>query len=881
MAAKNANLKDTQHLPISYGHIAVIVWGIYFIYLGFKKPFVILYLPDSFLKNILEFIWNSTLAFYGTKAVIRIWLVPIWKFIFPDTKKLGRKLEWYDHRYGHLNPESRRVIKIRMFIVAAIANYFFLVSNIPTSTLHQYGIDFANFPSSDKEVLYVTQFFSTPGWTFLRYFSLYSLIMWFSLLFEGRSRFISRGLNKAIVWLKNNAWKIPLASSNWHEQDPSFNFSHFTSFVDEKGETSLSETFYEDWIKQNEKGLRTSSLVVGPAGSGKTQCFALPRLKQAIKWQAHNDQLKASIACADPKAELTDFIIEEAKYCGREEDLIVLSLESKNSINPILLDNIWDGPTSFKVAGWLVSAWLNFQGGESPEPYWQNQNYLLFRNLIVTLYSYYGKNISIYKLSKLYTLSSSGCFNTNKDKRLVNDFGVYILRAAISCCENDDEIFDELTNYIFEPIKETLLDENVNQAAELFLTRRRDKFVEERRRFHLENNKKLKDLIEETKSPTPELKEATQRGLEREISKILELEIKNGFKENQITSQDKYRAYMLLEAKRHRENILQSPSFVNEEQVFSLIKDATFYLLTTWSKNDNNTAAIVSNGQPFLQQFESPEFKRILSPENPSINFEQAILRGSIFVPSFPPILIGDKLADGIITLCKARWQHAVLSNPTDKRIKYMLLDEAQRVITFGGKKNNGDLEYMEMSRSFGGITELLTQSISALKAKSSQSNQFDKIHGVIRSIFIMGTNDPVAFEFLQKVTGEKVKKRLSKTIQESAMSPKMDQIDEKYHGQSDSLSVTYTESETLEKVIHSSDIQEAQAFTAFALLFDGNSSNLHKISLKPDFWPIKQDKWQVLKRSDFSPEQRLKTSFWDLFIVFILKKLGVLYRHQ
>ena len=210
-----------------------------------------------------------------------------------------------------------------------------------------------------------------------------------------------------------------------------------------------------------------------------------------------------------------------------------------------------------------------------------------------------------------------------------------------------------------------------------------------------------------------------------------------------------------------------------------------------------------------------------------------------------------------------------------------MLLDEAQRVITFGVKKNNGDLEYMEMSRSFGGITELLTQSISALKAKSSQSNQFDKIHGVIRSIFIMGTNDPVAIEFLQKVTGEKVKKRLSKTIQESAMSPKMDQIDEKYHGQSDSLSVSYTESETLEKVIHSSDIQEAQAFTAFALLFDGNSSNLHKISLKPDFWPIKQDKWQVLKRSDFSPEQRLKTSFWDLFIVFILKKLGVLYRHQ
>ena len=874
--------KPTGKKSFSYGNVVLLFWALFFAISFVKFPSVTLALPNVFLRNILETVWNLFFAFYASKAIVRIWLVPTWKLVFPDTYNLGKKLEWYDLLFEHLKPITRKIMKIRISIVFLISLIIYLASYLDSPFINKYFIDYASLISFDKQVSIVKIFFSSSPWPFLKEFSIFSFVFWLLLMFEGRSRVLSRLIKYSIAWAKENVWKIPLDKSGWSPYSEEFHFNHFTSFVDEKGEDSLNETPYEERVAQNQEGLRTSTIVVGPTGSGKTTCFAHPRLKQAIEWQAQNYEKKASISCCDPKAELTDYIIQTAINAKRGDDLIILSLDREDTINPLLLDNIWEGTTAFKVASWVISAWINAQGGQSsPEPYWENQNYLVCRTLIVLLYSYHDKLITLYQLSKLYAQSSSGCFTTLDGKRKINDFGVFVLRSYLACMESPEDKWHELSKYIFTHIKEEDITDEVRVYAQNLPLRREKQFRKDRAEYHLKNNPKIKKLVfDRDKALSQDATDELGKEIAIEVKKIIDLEVKNKFKEGKVTAQDRFKAYLFIESEKQREKIIGSPSFTNTDDVFSLISDACNWLLTTWSGNDNNTSAIVSNIQPFLQQFESPEFKKIFSSEKPTINFDEVVTTGKIFVPNFPGILIGDRLADGIVTLCKARWQHGVLANPQNKRIKYQLLEEAPRVITLGNKQNNGDLEYCELSRSFGGVTELLTQSISALKAKASQNDQFDKIHGVVRSVVVMATNDPITIDFLQKVTGKRVTKRLSKTIQESAMSPRMDQVDEKYHGESDTLSVSYTESESLENVIEASDVQAAEAFTALAILFDGKKASLKRLALKPHFWPHKRDKWEFLKRSEFSPEKRIKLNIIDLLTFPLLRRLEVFYRN-
>ena len=701
--------KSTGKKSFSYGNVVLLFWALFFAISFVKFPSVTLALPNVFLRNILETVWNVFFAFYASKAIVRIWLVPTWKLIFPDTNKLGKKLEWYDLRFEHLKPITRKIVKIRISIVFLISLTIYLASYLDTPFINKYFIDYASLISFDKQVSIVKNFFSSSPWPFLKEFSIFSFIFWLFLMFEGRSRVLSRLIKHSIAWAKENVWKIPLDESGWSPNSEEFHFNHFTSFVDEKGEDSLTETPYEERVAQNQEGLRTSTIVVGPTGSGKTTCFAHPRLKQAIEWQAQDYEKKASISCCDPKAELTDYIIQTAINAKRGDDLIILSLDREDTINPLLLDNIWEGTTAFKVASWVISAWINAQGGQSsPEPYWENQNYLVCRTLIVLLYSYHDKLITLYQLSKLYAQSSSGCFTTLDGKRKINDFGVFVLRSYLACMENPEDKWHELSKYIFTHIKEEDITDEVRAYAQNLPLRREKQFRKDRAEYHLKNNPKIKKLVfDRDKALSQDAADELNEEIATEVKKIIDLEAKNKFKEGKVTAQDRFKAYLFIESEKQRE-----------------------------------------------------------------------------------------------------------------------------------------------------------------------------KIHGVVRSVVVMATNDPITIDFLQKVTGKRVAKRLSKTIQESAMSPRMDQVDEKYHGESDTLSVSYTESESLENVIEASDVQAAEAFTALAILFDGKKASLKRLALKPHFWPHKRDKWELLKRSEFSPEKRIKLNIIDLLTFPLLRRLEVFYRN-
>lgn len=822
----------------------------------------------SFLYHSpLQTLWNSFLVIIASYAIVKIWILPFWRLIFADTQKLGQKIEWYNENFKHLTPDTKKLFLQRWSIVLSLSVLLYLLRYLPITFLQKYLPSYSSPYSIPSDVILIVTYLKQTSFWIIKHFSLLTTYLWILSLLEGRSRFIARILTKFHLHLDSLAWKQPLPEIPWDKSSPKLEICLFTQFLTKTGETATQETSYEKWIARKEVGLVTNTLGIAPTGGGKTSSLIKPTIEQSILWQNDNPGLKASVAVYDPKGELTDYAVKIAHKANRASDLCVLSLKSENNINPLQVNNIWDGQTSWRISGWVISAWLNFQGKSSPEPYWENQNYLLVRNLLVLLYLDKGNNVGMYDISKMLGPSSTGCFIKQDKTKTLTEFGTWVFKAYIMVLQeasDEEAIFDIIDEYELHPIKLSLMTTDLFKTTEERLEKRKKSYESYRKIYHLNTNIELREIIERGQKATgqQDLNICRKQYLDK-LQEFIKKDMSEKFKDKKMEPQDFAKTHLIQSAQELKAKFEKEiKEDTTRETAFQIIKDACEWLIKTWSQMPpENRANIVSNMEPFLKMFETPEVRRSLSPTNPEIDFDHIITRGSIVIPSFPGIEIGDSLADAIVTLIKARWQYAVLSNPQSQRVKFQIVDEAQRVITFGEGRNAGDFEYLELSRSFGGTTLMTTQSISALRAKAPREADWEKIHGVIRSIICFATNDSKTIRFIQDIAGKQIKERISKTVLEGANAPELDMISEKYKGDS-SLSVSFTTSQSLEDYIQSSDIQGAKAFTGIAILFDGLKSEIMKVAFKPVFWPDRRDKWALMEKLSFEIENRDPAKF-------------------
>ncbi len=843
-------------------HTVIFSLLIAIIYLIYKKP----YLGKEYLSLIyncpLQTLWNTVLIYIAIYAFIKVWVLPVWRFIFADTQKLGQKIEWYNENFKHLTPDTKELFIQRWSIILVLSLCLYFLSLLPFTLFQRYFLSFSTPYSWPQEAIHIRYMVSLIWIKAIKHLSLLTIYFWIISLFEGRSRIIARLLTKYDSYKDSIAWKVPLPEIPWDKYSPKLELCLFSQFITKVGEPATQETSYEKWIPRKEAGLVTNTLGIAPTGGGKTSSLIKPTIEQAILWQNDRPELKASVAVYDPKGELTDYAVEIAKKANRENDLCVLSLKSLNNINPLQVNNIWDGQTSWRISGWIISAWQNFQGKSSPEPYWENQNYLLVRNLLVLLYLDKGNNVGMYDISKMLGPSSTGCFTKQDKTKTLTEFGTWVFKAYIMTLlakSEEEAISDLIDEYELKPIKLSQMTPEIFKDTEERVEQWKKTYQSQRKIYHQNTNIELREILNKGEQATGQqgLLKCRHDYLEK-LKELVNKDMAEKFKDKKMEPQDFAKTHLIQSAQELKEKLeadLQEE--IPRETAFQIIKDACEWLIKTWSQMPpENRANIVSNMEPFLKMFETPEVRRSLSPSTPQINFDQIITEGSIVIPSFPGIEIGDSLADAIVTLIKARWQYAVLSNPQSNRVKFQIVDEAQRVITFGEGRNAGDFEYLELSRSFGGITLMTTQSISALRAKAPREADWEKIHGVIRSIICFATNDSKTIRFIQDIAGKRVKERVSKTVLEGANAPELDMISEKYKGDS-SLSVSFTTSQSLEDFIQSSDIQGAKAFTGIAILFDGLKSEIIKVAFKPNFWPDRRDKWALMEKLLFQNNNR------------------------
>ena len=838
--------REQKFGPLRVTQVQILVLVAYFLFLLFTSPEIVFALPKVFSHNILEFIWNAFLIFLTIRAVLLVWVRPVFRIIIADTSKIGQQLEWYDQSFKQLTPETKRLSLQRNGFIFTLALSSMLIPYLPYPAAQKWFPAFSSLISVDPYTLLAKDFFSM--FTRFESFAIFSIMLWLLLVMEGRSRILARILARKERQKEKSAFLNPLPPNPFDPTSDKMAISIFT-VLDEQG--------IEAWHKFEEKALRGSFMFFAPVGAGKTTGLIIPILEQMIAWQHDCQDKKASLIVYDPKAELTNVVVDFASLIGRKKDLLVLSLDDPSkTINPIFVPDPWEGNAASKIAGWIVAAWINYQGKSSLDPYWENQTYLLLSHLVVVLFVEKGNSLTIYDVYKNYLSLGNGM--TSKGGAL-NDFGFRILSNFYSIEGN--KVFEKLSNFTLEKPQKQYLTEKVLAVKQTIIDEIAFDFQKERIDFHLENTDSIKDYLQDFDNiDDPILKETYQEEMQDCLLNLVKKDLEKGLDIDEAEIETK--AVIRSLGEEAKEKLIKEYSPTNDmESVYHIMQESLDWFLKSWQKfcRNDNADSILTNIQPFLREFSSPELIKILSPKQQTVNFSSLVTEGSIIVPSFPGIKIGDKLANAIITLIKSSWQNAVLENSDTKRMKIQIMDEAQRILNISSNGNSGDLEYIEMSRSFGGSTVIASQSVAAIEVKASKDAGFQKIHGVVRSLGCFGTNDFKTIQFMQQIAGKETVERKSKTVTENKAGPKMDAISEEYGSDSSSLSLSYTLSETLEDRIQAKDISEADPFTAKGMLFDGQKNSIHKICFKPYFWPDRRDSHTLMMKCKFDTGNRKK----------------------
>lgn len=832
------------------------------------------------MNNVLRGSWNGFLFAASTYSITRIWVNKLFRFFFKDFSKLGQKLQWYDTSTITLVPDTIESPTVRIWINSLFAGTIFFVGEFQIYGLNFHTIDYADMINVSGDTELVKLFFNNIYSKIYLAVGIYSLFWLIIAWFEGQTRVIERSLIQLRIRIESQKWKFKLPEIPFDPESEDFNLCFFTVFKDDSGENSKKPTGNEEWLTLDKDTLTTNILTIAPIDSGKTQDVIIPAIEQAVAYRAKDKERKGSLTVYNVKGGLTKHVVDAAKRHNREDDLCILSLKenSKYVTNVIRVENIYHEATSWQIAGWVVNAWQNFQGKSSPEPYWSEQSFYLCRNIILLEYAIKGRNTSITSLAKRLLTCSNGVYKKIKTTKgficEVTPFGQDVFKVFLATLEDEEEMIRAMSDYIFVP------QDFGHEYSREIITKASERLINEQREFYEVND--LKDL-KELGAKIERIKQQIQDAAgDEQILFYLEDEYKSLVDEHKETKKIirkkqpewdareislRVQTELINESRLLRDNLLED---VGNRHLFDKFADSLKDVVKDfidWSESPSeNNYSVVSNMKPFLGQFRGRDVERVLSSNESNLDFDKIVNEGTLLVPDFTGREIGKQMASAMITLIKARWQYGVLSTGTKDSVrpKGQIVDEAQEVVVFGHEKYTGEFEYMELSREFYGWTLWASQSWSALLAKANDENNFNKLHGVMRTIITYATNDTAMLKKMEETPGTENVTRSSQSISESASTPTLNAIGGEFHGSSDSLNYSISKTESPEAIVQKSMIHSLPGHTAIAFIYKEKKNNIMCLGFRPHYWKEKTDKWVFIERCKFLNKNRFWTK-WNL----------------
>ncbi len=179
--------------------------------------------------------------------------------------------------------------------------------------------------------------------------------------------------------------------------------------LDDDLKLTIGTTDSGELIEINENGLYQNIFITGTIGSGKTSSAMYPFTKQLMGYKALHSKEKIAMLILDVKGNYSDKVMEFAKECGRENDILIVNLNGDFKYNPLDKPNL----KPIVLANRLKTILTLFNKNNS-ESYWldkaeqilaeaikfcriYNDNYVDFQEIhkLIMFKDYYMKKIQI------------------------------------------------------------------------------------------------------------------------------------------------------------------------------------------------------------------------------------------------------------------------------------------------------------------------------------------------------------------------------------------------------------------------------------------------------------------------------------------------------
>ncbi len=550
-----------------------------------------------------------------------------------------------------------------------------------------------------------------------------------------------------------------------------------------------------------EKSLYQNILITGTIGSGKTSSAIYPFSEQLIKYNSNNFKNKLGILCLDVKGNFYKQIKFYAKKFNRLKDLIIISLNSNETYNPLDKPNL----NPLVLANRLKTILSLFSPNNS-DSFWLDKVEQVICEAIKLCRLYNNNYVNFIELHKLIN-DKSYYFEKVKLLRnmfLVNKFSnieLYNLTSAITFFENeffklDERTISAITFFENEFFK---LDERTISILKSEITRITLPFVSDYRISKVFSPSKnnitfsgFKDIIKSGKIVVLSMNISEFSVLSKIIATYMKLDFQSEVMSNLNSNNSRSVAFIC-----------------DEYQEYITSSDANFFSESREAKCIN----IVS----------TQSYSSLLN----TIKDESAL---KVILQN-----LVNKLwfrTDDIFTIENAQKQIGKEDKKKISKTIAFICDEYQEYIT------SSDANFFSESREAKCINIVSTQSYSSLLNTIKDESALKVILQNLVNKLWFRTDDIFTIENAQKQIGKEDKKKISKTISENAQESNYNYLIQKFKSKNSNISESINTYFQYDYVYDSNFFtQQLETFSCLAFLSNGITTiPPQKIDMYPYF---------------------------------------------
>lgn len=210
----------------------------------------------------------------------------------------------------------------------------------------------------------------------------------------------------------------------------------------------VNEEEKERYLRKN--SLLQNVLVVGAIGSGKTSSVMYNLTKQLIEYKSENKIMKQGMLILDVKGNYHEYVEKVAKDCGREEDLIFISMEGDIYYNPLDKKDLEARVISMRLKEILLLFSKN-----NTESYWIDKAEELISEVIKYVRLYNQEYVTFVEIHKVindfeYYNSKKSIIKKKLKEKYYTEEQIFNLNTSIDYIEKEFMKLDERTKGIIK-----------------------------------------------------------------------------------------------------------------------------------------------------------------------------------------------------------------------------------------------------------------------------------------------------------------------------------------------------------------------------------------------------------------------------------------------